>query len=71
MTPSASPPAHLPADRCQGVYDRRVCDRAEQCARHLALRTDPKQRYVNCAALLCYPGYTFFVAAPEAHDGQN
>lgn len=57
----------LPADRCrcQGAYDRRVCDRTEHCARHLALRSDPKQRFVNCAALLCYSGYTFFIPVPQ------
>jgi len=56
---------NLPADycRCHGAYSGRVCDRAERCARHLALRTDSPCRFVNQAALLCYSGYTFFIEA--------
>lgn len=63
----------LPYDycRCHGAYDQRTCDRTEHCARHLALRSDPEHAYISQAALLCYSGYTFFVAAPEAHDVQN
>lgn len=64
---------NLPADycRCHGAYSGRVCDRAERCARHLALRTDPPQQFVNQAALLCYSSYTFFVAAPESRHVQR
>ena len=61
---------NLPTDhcRCLGAYDGRVCDRTERCARHVALRTDPKQHYVNCAALLCYSSYSFFIGLRPASE---
>lgn len=56
---------HLSPDqcRCLGDYERRVCDRAHRCARHLALHKEPQAQYTTCVALLCYSGYTFFLEA--------
>lgn len=53
----------LPSDRCRcfGQHDDSRCPRADRCARHLALRTDPPGVYASCADRLCYSGYSFYI----------
>ncbi len=56
--------------RCLGDHAGSRCDRADQCARHVALRTDGPDAYRSCADRLCYSGYSFFIDQrnPMDHD---
>ena len=50
--------------RCIGAFEGRVCERAETCLRHLALRTDPQGAYISQAAWLCHSSWQFYIQNP-------
>lgn len=52
---------HADRTRCLGDHAGDRCERADRCARHVALRSDTFDDYRSCADRLCYSGFTFFI----------
>lgn len=51
--------------RCTGQHEDARCPRADRCARHLALRTDPPDTVASCSDRLCYSGFTFYLEVAD------
>lgn len=52
--------------RCCGEHAGEICERRDRCARHLALRSEPRPAYRDCASRLCYSGFSFFLEEDES-----